>query len=157
MADVGTWGAAATAVAAAVGSLVGLARQPADVATLRAEVKAARDEVPEKIKAAGAAILAAVDGTLTQIRADLNSVAKRVESLEKWRERHRVPSPESVRAPATSGPDLLAATDKEHERRISALETRTDRMDLGLQDARVTLGNILGKIDAYITQPRAPR
>jgi BMFP domain-containing protein YqiC len=157
VADVGTWGAAATAVAAAVGSLVGLARQPADVATLRGEVKSARDEVPEKIKAAGAAILSAVDGTMTQLRADMNSLAKRVESLEKWRERHRVPSPESVRAPANSGPDLLAAKDAEHERRIAALEARTERMDNGLQDARVTLGNILGKIDAYITQPRASR
>ncbi len=149
MTDVGTWGAAATAVAAAVGSLVGLARQPADVATLRAEVKAARDDVPEKIKAAGAAILAAVDGTLTQIRSDLNSVAKRVESLEEWRKRHRVPSPESTRAPANSGPDLLAAKDAEHERRIAVLEARTERMDAALGEARISLGNVLGRLEAF--------
>mgnify|MGYP001584482456 CR=1 FL=1 len=49
MADVGAWSAAATATLAAIGSVSAVVRQPADVTTLRAEVKAAKDDAPEKI------------------------------------------------------------------------------------------------------------
>lgn len=153
MADVGAWTAAATACAAAIGTVIAAVRQPADVATLRGEVKTAREEAPVAIREAVAKVAALID---PQLRSDINALAKRLTDLEEWRkrrsERERDRAPSTQREPMTSGPDLLAATDKEHERRIALLEARTERMDNALQDGRVTLANITGKIEAYLAR-----
>lgn len=148
MADVGAWTAAATACAAAIGTVIAAARQPADVATLRAEVKSAKDDAPAAVKVAVDAVRAALDDTIAKVRVDLVSVAHRVGALEEWRKRAHAQN--EGRATVISGNDLSAATDREHERRIAALEAKTERMDTALNEARISLGNVLGQLGAFI-------
>ncbi len=149
MADPVTWGAAITACAAAVGTVIAAARQPADVAALRAETKAAREALPADIKAAVDAVRAALDGSIAEVKTNLASVAKRVGALEDWRKTaHAQNAP--GRATVVSNPDVGALRDAEHERRIAALEARTERMDTAMTEARVSLGNVLGRLDAFV-------
>jgi hypothetical protein len=157
VADVGAWTAAATACAAAIGTVIAAVRQPADVATLRGEVKTAREEAPIAIREAVSKVAALID---PQLRADINALAKRLADLEDWRkrirERDRDRSPETQRGPATSGPDLLAATDVEHARRIAHLEARADRVDTALADAREKLAGILATVQSILALRGGP-
>lgn len=162
MPDVGAWTAAATACAAAIGTVIAAARQPADVAALRAETKAAREALPADIKTAVDTVRAALDASIGDVRANLTSVAKRVGELESWRRtaHERVAAAESTgRSMIVSGSDLAAVTDKAHEHRIAQLEARADksearaeRHDAAMTEARVSLGNVLGKLDAFFRE-----
>lgn len=148
MADVGAWGAAATACAAAIGTVVAAIRQPADVAALRAETKAAREALPADIKAAVDAVRSAFETSIGEVRANLASVAKRVGVLEDWRKSAHAQN--VGRATVASGSDVAAQVDKDHERRITALESKSERIDLAMTEARVSLGNVLGRLDAFV-------
>ncbi len=148
MADVGAWSAAATATLAAIGAVISAARQPADVATLRGEVKAAKDEAPAAVKAAVDAVRAALDESIGKVAANLASVAKRVGDLESWRRtlHERSQAETTGRNMIASGSDLAAQVDKEHERRIVALEADARTTAATLTDARLVLARIEGNI-----------
>ncbi len=155
--SIAEWGAAAVAVSGAVGTLIAAARQPADVTALRGEVKTARDALPADIKTAVDAVRVALEGSIGEVRTNLASVARRVGELESWRRTVREAATETGRHTIVSGSDLSAQVDKEHERRILALETRADktdaraeRMDTAMTEARVSLGNVLGRLDAFV-------
>jgi hypothetical protein len=148
VADVGAWTAAATACAAAIGTVIAAARQPADVAALRAETKAAREALPADIKTAVDAVRAAFEMSIGDVRGNLASVAKRVGVLEDWRKTSHAQTI-AGRATVVSSPDVGAMRDAEHERRITALEAKMDRMDTALNEARISLGNVLGQLAAF--------
>ena len=152
MADVGAWTAAATACAAAIGTVIAAARQPADVAALRAETKAARDALPVDIKAAVDAVRGALESSIGEVRGNLVSVAKRVGELESWRRtsHERASAEASGRNMIVSGSDLSAQVDRDHEKRIAQLETDARATATTLTDARLVLARIEGNIGAAL-------
>lgn len=154
MADVGAWTAAATACAAAIGTVIAAARQPADVAALRAETKAARDALPVDIKAAVDAVRAALDGSIVEVKTNLASVAKRVADLESWRRTsHERASAEATgRNMIVSGSDLAAFTDRDHEKRISALEADAKTTAATLTAAQVAIARIGGNVETVLSR-----
>ena len=154
MADVGAWTAAATACAAAIGTVIAAARQPADVATLRGEVKAVKDEAPAAIRDAVAAVRSALEGSIDAVRGNLATVAKRVGDLESWRRtlHERSQAETTGRNMITSGSDLAAFTDKEHERRIASLEADAKTTAATLTAAQVAIARIGGNVETVLSR-----